>query len=404
MSAEINAIDGRRYRSDVTSVTFLVPQDKVPIASLMAAVNLITKSNRKYPSTRAIGLKRGSLYGASIAFDVVRSEKYFIVQAEVSTLSSHYRHTLFDIQKQGQKFLRDLLYEPWTENDDELINAKIILLKRTLDILQHPSVRAPLMLKKTFYPGPSFDEYIYGQPEDIKKIDVASVKAARAVLLQSPRFVRLISTEPQKGKKSAAALFKPDLRETAVSYNLEVSADPADVSEIGPFSQSVVCWAYSFGQIDDFHRAVVSRVANYVLGGPASSSLLFRRLREENGLCYYIDSSIGQKVLVITSGIDAADYRKTLRLVAETVERADELVTPELIDDIKESYRSDIRNASSSASNLISFVRTQALDGYPEEPEKLLDEIEKVGIDEVKEFLHGLQKIGSFAVLGQKEN
>ena len=62
-------------------------------------------------------------------------------------------------------------------------------------------------------------------------------------------------------------------------------------------------------------------VFNALFGG-FSQSRLFKVVREENSLCYYVSSSYDafNGIMIVNAGIEAKDYQKTMSLIKEQLE------------------------------------------------------------------------------------
>ena len=62
-------------------------------------------------------------------------------------------------------------------------------------------------------------------------------------------------------------------------------------------------------------------VFNAIFGG-FSQSRLFKVVREENSLCYYVSSSYDafNGIMIVNAGIDSKDYDKALKLISEQLQ------------------------------------------------------------------------------------
>ena len=73
---------------------------------------------------------------------------------------------------------------------------------------------------------------------------------------------------------------------------------------------------FKMDNLTDYEKRYVASVYNYILGGSTESNL-FKTVREDNSLCYYINSST-QSLLgisMIRSGINAKDYDSVINLI-----------------------------------------------------------------------------------------
>jgi len=70
----------------------------------------------------------------------------------------------------------------------------------------------------------------------------------------------------------------------------------------------------------DFELRYVLNVYSYILGGGPDSKL-FKTVREENSMCYYISSSAQplNSILTISAGINKNDFNKAVTLIKKEV-------------------------------------------------------------------------------------
>ena len=97
------------------------------------------------------------------------------------------------------------------------------------------------------------------------------------------------------------------------------------VSEKFDKEQSTLVVGFKIDKMTDFERRYVSTIYNYILGGSTESNL-FKTVREENSLCYYITSSI-QPLLnigLIRAGINAKDFNKVEDLIYKELKKISE--------------------------------------------------------------------------------
>lgn len=87
-----------------------------------------------------------------------------------------------------------------------------------------------------------------------------------------------------------------------------------------PYQQSKLAIGCKLYNLTSFENKYVLPVFNTILGGNADS-LLMKYVREEHGLCYYVGSYFNKldNLLVITSGINKENYKKTINLINDTI-------------------------------------------------------------------------------------
>ena len=118
-------------------------------------------------------------------------------------------------------------------------------------------------------------------------------------------------------------------------------------------------------------------------GGPDSK--LFKNVREKNSLCYNVKSNISKifNLMIITAGIDAKNYKKTVSLIKKelkNMEKGD--FSEEEINSAKAIYNSSILSMQDSPYNLIGVYKAKEylnLDPI----EVRIEEIKKVSKEDI---------------------
>ena len=130
-------------------------------------------------------------------------------------------------------------------------------------------------------------------------------------------------------------------------------------------------------------RLPILRVLNSVLGG-GMSSRLFVKLRDELGLCYYVNSSpdlyTDHGVFQVSAGVDTAKVEKAIEAIMN--ELREFLKTPVMEEELRKAKDFLIGNlylSLESSDELAQFVGSQEIIRKPlETPEKIAEDIEKV--------------------------
>ena len=94
---------------------------------------------------------------------------------------------------------------------------------------------------------------------------------------------------------------------------------PLKIVEQGKFKQSVLHTFIKIDNVSDLELCTVGRVFNEIFGCGPLSNKLFKKIREENSLCYHISSSMAYYInaFVVSAGIKASNYEKTIKLIKE---------------------------------------------------------------------------------------
>ena len=158
------------------------------------------------------------------------------------------------------------------------------------------------------------------------------------------------------------------------------------------FNQSKLYMGYYLKNFTYHEINHVMKVYNTILGTTAKS-LLFTIVRENNSLCYSINSyyAIYSQALVIYAGINRNNYEKTVGLIEECIDKmSDRKIIEPLFEPAKKTINTMLNNYYDDAFS--QFDNKYRNEFYNvEDNETLREEINKVTIDEVIELNKKIQ-------------
>lgn len=177
-----------------------------------------------------------------------------------------------------------------------------------------------------------------------------------------------------------------DIRLNTVDERPRVFTEELDVG------QGKLAVGYRIGEAMEQPDMAALRVMNHILGDPSGasyvSSKLFVNVREKRSLCYYVDSELDlmKGLMTVTSGIDPADYEKTLAEIDRQVQAVrDGDFTDDELRTARAGLSADMLTLTDSPARLEKFWLVQNLLGLEYGPEELAALAEDVtGQDVVK--------------------
>ena len=132
---------------------------------------------------------------------------------------------------------------------------------------------------------------------------------------------------------------------------------PKKVFENQKINQSKLVLGYKIDKMTDFELRYVLNVYSYILGSGADSKL-FKTVREENSLCYYINS-VPQplnSIMLINAGINKVNYQKTVELIKKAVKDMKKgKFTNEDIIKAKVTYANSLKELEDSPDSILSL-------------------------------------------------
>ena len=169
--------------------------------------------------------------------------------------------------------------------------------------------------------------------------------------------------------------------------------------------QANLVMIYNIGELPEVERHVTMQVFNYIFGSGGLTSKLYKRIREENSLCYNISTLYLKydELIAIHISLDTANVKKAISLVKKCLK---EMQTGEFLEsdleDAKKSISLALDLTSDNNSSLLNNYVFHEFDNLPliDERKKSLAKLTKEDVVNVSRKL----KLNTIYVLKGKEN
>ena len=169
--------------------------------------------------------------------------------------------------------------------------------------------------------------------------------------------------------------------------------------------QANLVMIYNIGELPEVERHVTMQVFNYIFGSGGLTSKLYKRIREENSLCYNISTLYLKydELLAIHISLDTANVKRAVSMVKKCLK---EMQTGDFLDsdleDAKKSISLALDLTSDNNSSLLNNYVFHEFDNLP-----LIDERKKSLVKLTKEDVVNVSKklkLNTIYVLKGKEN
>ena len=175
--------------------------------------------------------------------------------------------------------------------------------------------------------------------------------------------------------------------------------------EVSENLQANLVMIYNIGELPEVERHVTMQVFNYIFGSGGLTSKLYKRIREENSLCYNISTLYLKydELLVIHISLDTANVKRAVSMVKKCLK---EMQTGDFLDsdleDAKKSISLALDLTSDNNSSLLNNYVFHEFDNLPliDERKKSLAKLTKEDVVNVSRKL----KLNTIYVLKGKEN
>lgn len=298
-------------------------QDTVTARALVPY--LLKATTTKYPSRRALTAQLEQMYAASFGAGVKKIGLTQEIVFDLTVLHNRYATGIDDLLNDAFELLSDVLFRP--RFDDVIFREEVRLLQEYFDSQYDNKMRYAIQsLYNNMYEGEPYRLQPLGQAEDLASITLEDVKQAyHAMLAEDAIHINVVGDVDATTIKSLIDAHLPFAPRTKTVIPLDQAQKPDRETRLIAETQDVLQGKIALGfqlpvyyTTDDYYAAVVY---NMLLGG-GSESLLFKRIREERNLVYFIGSAYDQYKgsLMIYGGIDTAAYDDVLAEVTAVMD------------------------------------------------------------------------------------
>lgn len=382
------------FTTKLTSCYYILPLSprSATLGALLARV--LERGSKEYPTVEAVNDKMDELYGAAAFFDVNIYGSYLCFEARLIMPKYGFLDQP-ELEEEAREFLRSLLYRPLLEKgtfkEDFFLQEKEMLSQDIENLYKDPDSYALLRSLELIFPDSNLGIYKYGDSRVLKELSRKDLWDFYQELMQAPLYIYHHSDEKKEdlGKKGFFPMEKVNNKVTE-----RTCKEDRDVDQSILIQAYFVPWTYQDPMVYPL------LVVNHLLGG-SGTSLLFKEVREEKGLCYSIYSRYDRfrQVLFIMSGYEKEQGQELVTSIEGVLQalREGNFSDKELAD-TKQDLCIGIASIPDSQGRHLkdSFVRD--LFGDEKEIESRIEEIKKVEKTDVVKAANSLSRLLSFYV------
>jgi len=358
----LHFIKTNKFKTITIDVDFYRNIKKEEITKRNLLKMILLDSSKNYKTEKELITQSENLYDIKVSSSISRLGTFSNLSFQTKFLNEKY--TEKDMNRESIVFFLDLIFNPNIENNSfvnidkqkEKLRQDIISVKDNKPRLAH----LKLMEK---YKNREYGYNTFGYIEDLDNIDGNNLyEYYKEVLNKDQIDIFVLGDYSSSDMKEIFReyfkinTFKKDNKKLLIK-ELDIRKRIIRYHEYDDVNQSQVLLLLSLNNLTDFERKYTIKVLNEVLGG-SSNSILFNRVREDKGYCYYINSSVKayDNIMVINSGVESKNTEKCIKLIRKILKEVKE----GKIDDgvIKSSINTIVSGINASFDNPIGIINT----------------------------------------------
>ena len=332
-SYNLHTIKTDKFKTITVKINFKRKLIKEEITARNLLVNILCESTNEFPTKRLMAIECENLYELSCAGMNYSSGIYNIMSFEATFLNEKY--TEKGMLEKSIKFISDLVFKPNIEkkggifsfNQESFTLAYNSLKDNIISQKENPDIYSKMRMLEELEPNSCISYRKCGYLEDLEKMDPKKLYEYYEAILNSDIIDIFVigNIEDYYVKKIIGENFKniKTLKKPTESHFYTPKPHkffPKKIYESQKINQSKLVLGFKISKMTDFELRYVLNVYSYILGGSADSKL-FKTLREENSLCYYINS-IAQplnSIIIVNAGINKENYKQAVELIKKEV-------------------------------------------------------------------------------------
>lgn len=392
------------FRKNSACISLIIDKDKTSYEALLALSVMLKVSSNAYKDERGYKLRLMNLYSSTVSFGAVRyGNKYLFNILLECPLDKFIESSFSSLESKVFKTYRDLIYKGFAHDEAKLMLVKGRMIRDNGDTTANPFFMALEGLRKNFFPEATFGYPPCGDNTRIMSLTFDDLEKALEAVRKADAYIGSVGF--QKKGREFGKLFS--IGEKAPEWKFDISVEDK-VSDLSLTKDGITSSCIAIGYQIEAEQGNKGHALKNILSKVLSddNSPLFQGLREEKGLTYGVDVSFpkGDKAMIVSSVIDAKNVNEFIKTTDQLLSTCAESITQERLDDIKKAIKTSIDDMFGEPTTYALALNKSVLNQSPSTADELMKLYDSITLDDVKDAIKSLKKVGSFTINPSKEN
>ncbi len=392
------------FRKNSACISLIIDKDKTSYEALLALSVMLKVSSNAFKDERGYKLRLMNLYSSTVSFGAVRyGNKYLFNILLECPLDKFIESSFSSLESKVFKTYKDLIYKGFAHDEAKLMLVKGRMIRDNGDTTANPFFMAIEGLRKNFFPEATFGYPPCGDNTRIMSLTFDDLEKALEAVRKADAYIGSVGF--QKKGREFGKLFS--IGEKAPEWKFDISVEDK-VSDLSLIKDGITSSCIAIGYQIEAEQGNKGHALKNILSKVLSddNSPLFQGLREEKGLTYGVDVSFpkGDKAMIVSSVIDAKNVDEFIKTTDQLLSTCAESITQERLDDIKKAIKTSIDDMFGEPTTYALALNKSVLNQSPSTADELMKLYDSITLDDVKDAIKSLKKVGSFTINPSKEN
>lgn len=371
---EVNRIHNRlnvytvvtdKFKTDLIGIYVKRPlNDDVSLNALLSRI--LMRGTQQFPSSKDLNIHLEASYGMILVSDVVKYGDDHVLQFKLQFPDSKHISEK-DIFNNALKILEEVIFNPYVENgcfsEDYFNQEKENLIDEIESRINDKMSYSLERCIECMYEDEPYSSYVYGDIETVKGISNEALYTHYKKVIEHASYDICVMGDLDKDAVVDSIMTLPISSQDLVDEDvIQVTHKTKNivVKEAFPVKQGKLVLGYHTDIYQDHKLYEASVLAYHILGG-GPTSILFNKLREEEGLCYYVYAKADKfkGCVFIGAGIQSDHYDMVMEMIEETFSSLS--VSEDDLDIAKTAMIASIKSISDFPNSFINFYYTELI-------------------------------------------
>lgn len=380
----LHFIKTNKFKTISVDVNFYreIKEEEITKRNLLKMILL--DSNNDYKTERELIIESERLYDIKISSGISRIGRFSDLSFQTRFLNEKY--TEEDMNKESIIFFLSLIFNPYVKEGRFInIDKQKNKLFQEINSLKDNKIKYSMLKLMEKMNGKPYSYNPYGKKEDLDDISGKELYDYYKKVISEDQIDIFVlgdfsSNEMKEIFKEYFKVntFKKENKNLIIS-ELTPRKRIVKYHEYAKVSQSQLVLLCSLNNLTDFERKYTIKLYSEILGG-SSNSVLFNKVREDKGYCYYINSGVKayDNILLINSGVEKKNIDSAVKLIRKCLKDISSgKVSDELIESSRNTILSSIKSSFDTPAGIINTALSRVL----------------VGSDDIEERINNFSKI-----------
>ncbi|MGN1094920.1 MAG: EF-P 5-aminopentanol modification-associated protein YfmF [Eubacteriales bacterium] len=410
----ITAVKTDKFKFNRVFIDFILPLCREHASENAMFSDVLFRGTKLHPDLLSIQRELSSLYGAEADSYVGTCGEAHVITMYAKLMKDKYAIDGTDITRGVLSLLSEIITMPRTENGvflPEYVESE--KEKLSDDIASQINDKDSYAVRRCIEimcENEAWSVSELGRQKDVEKITPASLYERYKYILSHARteIFTVGELSLEEAERFARGIFSGVSRGKTPDFSTQVISDVSSVRSVTERQTNinqgrlVLGFRTGKGAYDaDFY---VLKVLNAVFGGGVMSKL-FVNVREKMSLCYYCNSRLYNKgVMIVSSGIDSKNRAAAKNAI---MEQLDEIrhgkISEEELSEAKKYIRNSLLSISDGAGAIHSYYLSNLVFGIKDTPEEMIEKTERVSVSDIVHAAEGIKLDTEYFLCGGEE-